>query len=68
MIVTEQMNAAIHQMFFEFVLVALLGSAFLEKGISILQERHYSGRKAFAYLLIMFGIRKLSSMIFIPGG
>jgi hypothetical protein len=68
MTVSGQFNSMVVQLFVELVLAGFIGAGLLEKGISMLQERPYSGRRALAYLLIIYGLRLLSGLILVPGG
>lgn len=56
-------NLLFGMFFAQVVLGGLIGVGFLEKGLSMLEGRPYSGRRAGAYLLILFGLKHLSGFL-----
>lgn len=48
--------------FNEIVLACLISAGLFEKGLSMLEGRPYSGRRAGAYILLVFGMRGLLAM------
>ena len=54
----DDINKLVAINFVEIVLGGLIGLGLFEKGLSILENRQYSGRRVTAYLFILFGIRQ----------
>lgn len=58
------LNNWIEEFFAEMAILALLGTGLFEKGLSLLQDRPYSGRRVFAYILMLYGLRQIAKLFY----